>query len=536
MYKLHLILKYLRKRRIAWVSLIAVMLCTTMVLVVISVMGGWLRMFRSSFQGLSGEVIVSARHPAGFPFYEQMAERIEQLEGVGPGNVVPVIRTFGLINIANLESRAVQVWGYPLDRIGAVNAFPESLWRQHKRYLEVLERGEATEEERQALGLLPQPEGQTPLIWPEGKIETPPTPLTEQEKAILRQKAEEGRRAPSFEKPLPPERYRQALKALNPRAPAAVLDSAANWEGMIAGVGVIEVSRDNWGQMSGRRQFKYELPVKLTVLGIDPSGASVDVGNKSERSYWFVDDSHTGVWQYDSESVYVPFDVLQQDLKMAPEELIDGSGFTPARTSELHVKVAAGHDMNAIRDQVARIVSEVYAENGVLYSYLPRVQTWEQTQAVFLGAVEKETTLVMFLFSLISLVAVFLIFCIFYMIVVEKTRDIGIIKSVGATSNGVAGIFVGYGLAIGIVGSLAGLGVAWVLVTYINEIHAWLGAALHIEIWNPQVYAFDTIPNEMDPWTVARILAVAIIASALGAVIPAMRAGGLNPIEALRHE
>ena len=48
MYKLHLILKYLRKRRIAWVSLMAVCLCTTMVLVVFSVMGGWLRMFRTS--------------------------------------------------------------------------------------------------------------------------------------------------------------------------------------------------------------------------------------------------------------------------------------------------------------------------------------------------------------------------------------------------------------------------------------------------------------------------------------------------------
>ena len=58
MYKLHLILKYLRRRRIAWVSLIAVMLCTAMVLVVISVMGGWLRMFRASFQGLSGDIVI----------------------------------------------------------------------------------------------------------------------------------------------------------------------------------------------------------------------------------------------------------------------------------------------------------------------------------------------------------------------------------------------------------------------------------------------------------------------------------------------
>ena len=58
MYKLHLIIKYLLKRRIAWVSLLAVMMCTAMVLVVISVMGGWLRMFRESFHGITGDVVI----------------------------------------------------------------------------------------------------------------------------------------------------------------------------------------------------------------------------------------------------------------------------------------------------------------------------------------------------------------------------------------------------------------------------------------------------------------------------------------------
>ncbi len=539
MYKLHLILKYLRKRRIAWVSLIAVMLCTTMVLVVISVMGGWLRMFQSSFQGLSGEVIVSARHPSGFPYYQQMADRIEQLPGVGAGGVVPVVRTFGLINIGNLAGDAVQVWGYPLERIGNVNKFPQSLWRQHQRYLDALDRGALTEDERIALGLLPQPDPERPLIWPEGASTGELTPLSEAEKQLLLQKAREGETSPNFDKPLSAEQYRQSVRAMNPRAPSGFLNSAVNWPGLIAGVGVLEIDRDRWGKMSGRQQFKYQLPVKLTVLGIDPTGSGIDVSNKNERSYWVVDDSHTGVWQYDSESVYVPFDLLQADLKMAAEAvtLPDGTQtMTSARTSELHVNVADGFDMELIRDQVAEIVDGVYSEQGVLSSAPPKVQTWKQTQAVFLGAVEKETALVMFLFSLISLVAVFLIFCIFYMIVVEKTRDIGIIKSVGATAYGVAGIFVGYGLAIGIVGSAAGLAVAYVLVTFINEIHAWLGAALRIQIWDPQVYAFDRIPNTMDPSAVWKIMLIAVIASTLGAVIPALRAGNLNPIEALRHE
>src|SRR5438874_9357320 len=95
MYKLHLILKYLRKRRIAWVSLIAVMLCTTMVLVVISVMGGWLRMFRESFHGLGGDVMINSRSLTGFENYQQYVDEVQQLPEVEAA--VPIIRTVGLI-------------------------------------------------------------------------------------------------------------------------------------------------------------------------------------------------------------------------------------------------------------------------------------------------------------------------------------------------------------------------------------------------------------------------------------------------------
>src|SRR4029434_843670 len=98
MYKLHLILKYLRKRRIAWVSLFAVMLCTAMVIVVISVMGGWLRMFRESFHGISGDVIVTRTSLEGFPYYQEMIDEIKKLKGVT--GAVPTLHTYGLINIA----------------------------------------------------------------------------------------------------------------------------------------------------------------------------------------------------------------------------------------------------------------------------------------------------------------------------------------------------------------------------------------------------------------------------------------------------
>ena len=101
MYKIHLILKYLRKRRIAWVSLIAVMLCTAMVLVVISVMGGWLRMFRESFKGLNGDVLVESSGLSGFPYYQQILDRIAKLPDAAAANTPVLLHTFAPLKISS---------------------------------------------------------------------------------------------------------------------------------------------------------------------------------------------------------------------------------------------------------------------------------------------------------------------------------------------------------------------------------------------------------------------------------------------------
>ena len=96
-----------------------------------------------------------------------------------------------------------------------------------------------------------------------------------------------------------------------------------------------------------------------------------------------------------------------------------------------------------------------------LYDLRPRfflVSTWEQKQGPLLQAVEVEAAILNVLLFLIIAVAGFGILAIFFMIVVEKTRDIGILKSLGASSRGVMSIFVSYGLSLGMVGS--GVGVA----------------------------------------------------------------------------
>jgi lipoprotein-releasing system permease protein len=478
MYKLHLILKYLRKRRIAWVSLVAVMLCTTMVLVVISVMGGWLRMFRQSFHGLSGDISITSRSLTGFARYEDMIKAIEALPEVEAA--APVIRTFGLMKINNLSPDAVQVLGYPMERIAKVNNFRESLYRMYQKPVEE--------------------EGKNPA-------EMPP---------------------PSFGL-VPGVDY----QALRPR----LGERAAKYPGMIVGAGVVGIGKNKDGVVE-RPEGLLEALVRLEVLGIREETQSLQGASPTPNYYWIIDDSRTQIWQYDSKTVYVPFEVLQKDLDMAaridPEtkEVID-----PARTTDIHIKAKPGTDLYALKPRIEEIVGGVGQYPFVKDPNSPiRVETWEEANATWLGAVEKEKGLVTFLFGMISIVAIFLIFCIFYMIVVEKTKDIGIIKSVGATSEGVAGIFLGYGAAIGIVGSGLGLLLGWLIVHYINEIHTWMGKVTGVQIWNPEVYAFDTIPNTMNPNEVTVILIVAVIASVLGALVPAIRAAQMNPVEALRWE
>lgn len=487
-YKLLLILKYLRKRRIAWVSLVAVMLCTTMVLVVISVMGGWLRMFKSSFHGLSGDIIVQGESLAGFPDYQEMIARLQKLPEVKAA--VPTVETFGLININNWIRQGVQVIGYPLPAIGQVNRFPESLHRQYE-------------------------------VWREAMLKESQKPgLSDAQRRQLRQQADHP--PPASYDLLPNFPYDSLL-------PKGAKPPPDQRPGMIVGSGVIGIHRNKEGQWEGRAGM-YQLWARLTVIGVSPNDVNVDFNNATTDMFWVVDDSRTQLWMYDSKTVYVDFHRLQRDLRM------DAFDDQPARCSTIQVKLASGSDLQTAKADIQKVVDEVQSDPNARLGYPVKVQTWEESQQLWLDAVEHEKSLVTVLFSLISVVAVFLIFCIFYMIVAEKTRDIGIIKSVGASSSGVAVIFLGYGLAIGIVGSGLGLLLGYGIIHNINFLHSEMSRLLGITIWNPEVYVFDKIPNTMDPTTVTVIVIVAIVSSVVGALIPAIRAARMNPVEALRWE
>jgi len=494
----HLILKYLRRRIIAWWALLAVTLCTTMVLVVISVMGGWLNMFEHSFQGLTGDIVVETGSLTGFPYYQEMIDGMLKQPGIEAA--VPTIHTFGIVNVVNQITAGVQVMGVPIDQIGKVNRFPESLYLQYGQY------------EDQA------------------KAEKDP-----KEKQVYLELAEKHAAHPTFALPFKPELYRQTLSS----AVRNGIDPT-KYPGMIVGSGVIGIHRESDGKTYGREHLFDPLWAKLTTVAVHPGESSINVNNKTESMYWVVDASHTGLWQYDNNFVYVPFDQLQRDLQMTATKAVDiDTGkdiIEPARTNDIHVRVKPGYDLEKAKEEVAQVVGRVVNAHGMAFPLQPDVLTWREKQRVWIDAISNEKLLTVILFGIISLVAIFLVFCIFYMIVMEKTKDIGIIKSVGATSAGVAGIFLGYGLAIGLVGSLLGLLCSYLIVHYINQLHAMLGHLFGIQIWNPEVYLFDKIPNTMSLRDIAVIVPIAIVSSVLGALLPALRAASMHPVDSLRWE
>ena len=147
-----------------------------------------------------------------------------------------------------------------------------------------------------------------------------------------------------------------------------------------------------------------------------------------------------------------------------------------------------------------------------------------------------ETAILNVLLFLIIAVAGFGILAIFYMIVVEKTRDIGILKSLGASGRGVMGIFLAYGLSLGLVGSGVGLVIGLLFVRYINEIADLLGRITGQPVFDPTIYYFYKIPTIIVPQTVAWIVIGAVGIAVAASILPARRAARLHPVEALRYE
>ena len=169
-----------------------------------------------------------------------------------------------------------------------------------------------------------------------------------------------------------------------------------------------------------------------------------------------------------------------------------------------------------------------------MYRY--RIDTWKDLQGPLLAAVQWETAILNILLFLIIGVAGFGIFATFFMIVVEKTKDIGVLKSLGAPSRSVMSIFVSYGFALGTVGAGVGMVLGIIFVWNINKIAVLIERITGQEVFDPTVYYFQEIPTIINPFTITWIVFGAMVIAVMASILPALRAARMHPVEALRYE
>jgi lipoprotein-releasing system permease protein len=165
-----------------------------------------------------------------------------------------------------------------------------------------------------------------------------------------------------------------------------------------------------------------------------------------------------------------------------------------------------------------------------------RVITWMQENANILNALLVEKNVMFYLLFFIMIVAALCILSALITFVVQKTREIGMLKALGATDLQVAGIFLSQGALVGAIGDLAGYGLGMLALAYRNEFLHFMNRLTGFELFPASIYGFSDLPALIVGKDIVLICGSAWIVCILGGVIPAWRAGRLKPVEALRYE
>jgi len=434
---LFLWLRYLRKKKIVFLSIAAVALSVALLIVVASLFGGFIDVFEQSAVEAIGDVVLGP--PVEFSKYEELIERLERMNVVEAATAT--LSAHGLLHLGKGNVRGVEIWGVSnldtrfsmVERVSG-EEYPVSK-DKHPVYGFV------------GIGVVAEPDEETDEY--------------------------------DFD----------AVKKLI--GEQAVLTTGA----------VIKAREKSKAAVRRRT-------VKFTIADV----------------------VFTGVYYLDKELVYLPIEELQEVLYPDESEGVAG---------QIQIKLRANAETDVALAQI-RGAWEAFATEQLGWdSYLIRgtaIATAKQMQSKYVAEFRKQMGVLLLIFGVVSLSSVLLIFCIFYMIVETRQKDIAIIKSCGATNSSVASIFVGFGICVGLIGSGTGVILGDIVTKNINTIEEWIRVIFGLKLWKSSVYMFSKIPNEVDWDSALLIVLSAVIASAVGALIPAIIAARTRPVNILSYE
>ncbi|MEE4287811.1 MAG: lipoprotein-releasing ABC transporter permease subunit [Erythrobacter sp.] len=164
------------------------------------------------------------------------------------------------------------------------------------------------------------------------------------------------------------------------------------------------------------------------------------------------------------------------------------------------------------------------------------VADWRTINSALFEALQVERAAMGFALSFMVLVAAFNILSSLVMLVRAKTRDIAIMRTMGATRRSLLKIFVTTGTTIGAIGTIAGLILGAVVLTFREQITGAIAFVTGQELWDPEVRFLSTLPARADPWEIFAIVSLALILSFLATLYPALKAANTDPVQVLRYE